>query len=99
MYVDLDLDLPALQALADRTSPVAVAVASFGGWGPWVEGGAWLTIDDTAVDWILRDVDRVAAQVARAAAASSPSTRARLPVGPRLAAACASTSALLDSCA
>ena len=66
MYVDLDVDLAGLQALADRTSPVACDVAGFGGWGPWVEGGAWLTVDDTAVDWILRDVDRVAAQVARA---------------------------------
>jgi hypothetical protein len=30
-----------------------------GEWGPWVDGGAWLTIDATAVDWIYRDLDRV----------------------------------------
>lgn len=26
---------------------------------PWVDGGAWLTIDDVQVDWIYRDLDRV----------------------------------------
>lgn len=30
-----------------------------GEWGPWVDGGAWLTVDGAAVDWIYRDVDRV----------------------------------------
>jgi len=30
-----------------------------GGWGPWVDGGGWLTIDSTPVDWIYRDLDRV----------------------------------------
>lgn len=39
---------------------------SAGGWGPWVDGGAWLAIDGTPVDWILRDVKRVDEQCARA---------------------------------
>lgn len=30
-----------------------------GEWGPWVNGGAWLRVDGVAVDWILRDLDRV----------------------------------------
>lgn len=30
-----------------------------GGWGPWVDGGGWLTIDGCAVDLIYRDLDRV----------------------------------------
>jgi predicted nucleotidyltransferase len=30
-----------------------------GGWGPWVDGGGWLTIDSTPVDWIYRDLGRV----------------------------------------
>ena len=34
-----------------------------GAWGPWVDGGAWLRIDDTAVDWIYRNVDRVRVRV------------------------------------
>jgi hypothetical protein len=66
VYVDRDVDLASLQALADRRSSAPVVVSGFGGWGPWVEGGAWLTVDGTAVDWILRDVDRVSDQVARA---------------------------------
>ncbi|MFB7464079.1 DUF4037 domain-containing protein [Streptomyces sp. NPDC056224] len=49
------LDLAALGALAGP----GVEVAGPGGWGPWVDGGAWLTVDGVAVDWILRDADRV----------------------------------------
>ena len=30
-----------------------------GAWGPWVDGGGWLSIDGMAVDWIYRDLDRV----------------------------------------
>jgi hypothetical protein len=30
-----------------------------GEWGRWVDGGGWLHIDGTAVDWLYRDLDRV----------------------------------------
>ncbi|WP_256104534.1 nucleotidyltransferase domain-containing protein [Streptomyces sp. ODS05-4] len=57
VYYREPLDLAALRALAGPDTEVAGP----GGWGPWVNGGAWLTTDDgTAVDWILRDLDRVA---------------------------------------
>jgi hypothetical protein len=36
-------------------------VTAPGAWGPWVDGGAWLRIDGTAVDWLYRDLDRVRA--------------------------------------
>ncbi|MGW1776393.1 nucleotidyltransferase domain-containing protein [Streptomyces sp. NPDC002104] len=49
------LDLAALGELAGPD----VEVAGPGGWGPWVNGGAWLRVDGVAVDWILRDLDRV----------------------------------------
>ncbi|MER6980384.1 nucleotidyltransferase domain-containing protein [Streptomyces carpinensis] len=49
------LDVDALRVLAGPT----VEVAGPGGWGPWVNGGAWLRVDGVAVDWILRDLDRV----------------------------------------
>ncbi|MEV6977601.1 nucleotidyltransferase domain-containing protein [Kitasatospora sp. NPDC093806] len=50
----LDLD-----ALRESAGP-GVEVAGPGGWGPWVNGGAWLTVDGLGqVDWILRDLDRV----------------------------------------
>ncbi|MFD7583973.1 nucleotidyltransferase domain-containing protein [Kitasatospora sp. NPDC059811] len=55
VYYRGGLDLAALRALAGPE----VEVAGPGGWGPWVNGGAWLQVDGVAVDWILRDVDRV----------------------------------------
>ncbi|MCX5215199.1 nucleotidyltransferase domain-containing protein [Kitasatospora sp. NBC_00240] len=55
VYYRGELDLAALRALAGPE----VDVAAPGGWGPWVNGGAWLRVDGVAVDWILRDLDRV----------------------------------------
>ncbi|MFB4420573.1 nucleotidyltransferase domain-containing protein [Streptomyces sp. QL37] len=52
-------DLEALTALASEVQGAPADVAGPGGWGPWVNGGAWLTVDGVAVDWILRDLDRV----------------------------------------
>ncbi|RDG39371.1 nucleotidyltransferase domain-containing protein [Streptomyces corynorhini] len=53
-------DVRALTALAaEVTGGGPVEVAGPGGWGPWVNGGAWLTVNGVAVDWILRDLDRV----------------------------------------
>ncbi|MFI6120937.1 nucleotidyltransferase domain-containing protein [Streptomyces sp. NPDC051064] len=52
-------DLDALTALASEVQGAPADVAGPGGWGPWVNGGAWLTVDGVAVDWILRDLDRV----------------------------------------
>ncbi|WP_380158992.1 nucleotidyltransferase domain-containing protein [Kineococcus sp. R86509] len=54
------LDVAALQRLADEFSQTPTGVTEPGGWGVWVDGGAWLRVDGTAVDWIYRDVDRVA---------------------------------------
>ena len=34
-------------------------VTRLGAWGPWVDGGAWLTIADVPVDGIYRDLERV----------------------------------------
>jgi predicted nucleotidyltransferase len=34
-------------------------VTSFGEWGPWVNGGAWLRIHGLKVDWLYRDLERV----------------------------------------
>ncbi|MGW3658949.1 nucleotidyltransferase family protein [Streptomyces sp. NPDC005151] len=59
VYYRGTLDLVALTALASQAQRSPVEVAGPGGWGPWVNGGAWLRVDGTAVDWILRDLDRV----------------------------------------
>ncbi len=63
LYYDRQrLDLQGLRRLARAWTGDDVDVAGPGGWGPWVDGGAWLSVDGTAVDWILRDVGRVAEQ-------------------------------------
>ncbi|WP_443064298.1 nucleotidyltransferase domain-containing protein [Streptomyces sp. NBC_00525] len=52
-------DVAALAAPAAAFQGSPVEVAGPGGWGPWVDGGAWLRVDGVQVDWILRDLDRV----------------------------------------
>ncbi|MFD3454641.1 nucleotidyltransferase domain-containing protein [Streptomyces sp. NPDC058691] len=52
-------DTAALAALAEEATGAPVEVAGPGGWGPWVNGGAWLDVGGARVDWILRDLDRV----------------------------------------
>lgn len=59
LYVRGDLDVMALRALAVQEAGEQASVTAPGGWGPWVNGGGWLTIDDWRVDWIYRDLDRV----------------------------------------
>lgn len=68
LYYDADeLDVAALSTVAyDQSDGDEVVLAGPGSWGPWVDGGAWLTVDGTAVDWILRDVVRVRQECHRA---------------------------------
>lgn len=67
LYYDTSgLDLAALREAAATIVGAPVEVAGPGGWGPWVDGGAWLTVDGTPVDLILRDIDRVREQRDRA---------------------------------
>jgi predicted nucleotidyltransferase len=55
------LDLPALDRVAaeldDRHQPGIVT--SLGEWGPWINGGGWLTIGAQHVDFLYRDLSRV----------------------------------------
>lgn len=60
LYYRGPLDVDALQALAAQVA-TAHDVYRPGEWGPWVDGGGWLTVDGQAVDWIYRDLDRVRA--------------------------------------
>ncbi|MFK3678157.1 nucleotidyltransferase domain-containing protein [Microbacterium sp. NPDC090218] len=66
LYVDADVDRAGLARVASGWTGEPVDVAERGGWGPWVDGGAWLIVDGVPVDLILRDVERVAEQCARA---------------------------------
>jgi len=59
LYYRGDIDVAALRGLAAARSDAAVEITQPGGWGPWVNGGGWLTIRGERVDWIYRDLDRV----------------------------------------
>jgi predicted nucleotidyltransferase len=59
LYYRGDLDIPALRSLAQEITGRATDVTEPGGWGPWVNGGGWLTVEGWRVDWIYRDLDRV----------------------------------------
>ncbi len=48
-----------LQALARDLAGPTAEVSAPGAWGPWVDGGGWLSIAGAAVDWIYRDLARV----------------------------------------
>lgn len=70
---DSDLDLgiyyhpdrpPSIKALRAVAAQIddrhtGDAVTDFGGWGPWINGGAWLRVEGQKVDWLYRDLTRV----------------------------------------
>lgn len=55
------LDIAALRlavaTLDDRGT--AAEITEIGGWGPWINGGGWLTISGVRVDLLYRDLARV----------------------------------------
>ncbi|MFE6458415.1 nucleotidyltransferase domain-containing protein [Streptomyces cinereoruber] len=59
LYYRRPLDTDALRRLAAELTGGPVEVTEPGGWGPWVDGGGWLTVDGHHVDWLYRDLDRV----------------------------------------
>jgi predicted nucleotidyltransferase len=61
VYYRPPLDVATLGALARELAGPGAQVTAPGEWGPWVDGGSWLRIDDVPVDWIYRDLDRVLA--------------------------------------
>ena len=68
---DLDIGIyyrrsarPPLDALRDVAAELDPdggrdAVTDYGEWGPWIDGGAWLTVEGVRVDWLYRDLDHV----------------------------------------
>ncbi|MCP5056005.1 MAG: nucleotidyltransferase domain-containing protein [bacterium] len=58
------LDVAGLRAFANELDPKgASSVTEPGGWGPWMDGGAWLRVDGERVDWIYRDLDRLSREI------------------------------------
>lgn len=66
LYTGAEVDREALAAVARRWTGEPVTIAPRGGWGAWVDSGAWLVVGGVPVDLILRDVSRVAEQCRRA---------------------------------
>ncbi|MFI5932900.1 nucleotidyltransferase domain-containing protein [Actinoplanes sp. NPDC051494] len=59
IYYGGTLDVDALNALAREFGGPSARVTAPGEWGPWVDGGGWLTVDARPVDWLYRDLARV----------------------------------------
>lgn len=57
------LDLIALERLANEIDDQhrTDLVTEIGGWGPWINGGGWLTVKTLPVDFLYRDLDLVCA--------------------------------------
>jgi predicted nucleotidyltransferase len=53
------------EAVNDTAGPV---VTDFYGWGPWVNGGAWLTIGGQRVDFLYRNLEQLERVIAEAEA-------------------------------
>jgi len=51
--------LAAAKAVADN--PAAASVTPIGEWGPWIVGGAWLSVEGHKVDLLYRNADAVEA--------------------------------------
>lgn len=61
--------IPSLRELAEAVNDTAnPVVTDFYGWGPWVNGGAWLTIGGQRVDFIYRSLEQVERVIAEAEA-------------------------------
>ena len=56
--LDVDQLRAAVTGLVD--DPTAAHVTPVGEWGPWIVGGAWLTIGGRKVDLLYRSIDEVA---------------------------------------
>ncbi|GIP39308.1 hypothetical protein J31TS4_25880 [Paenibacillus sp. J31TS4] len=64
IYYDPHIGLD-LQALREASACLddarrADAVTEPGEWGPWINGGGWLTVDGRPMDWLYRDLNKVA---------------------------------------
>ena len=61
------IDLAVLQTVIEEVNDTLDVVPTpIGGWGPWVNGGAWLRIDGHPVDLLYRSIDRYEATIENA---------------------------------
>jgi hypothetical protein len=58
------LDVGHIRSIASRINDAPhPTVTDLGGWGTWVNGGAWLTIQGQRVDFLYRDIDFVSSTI------------------------------------
>lgn len=60
----LDLDGLACAAAEFDDEHRQDLVTGIGGWGPWINGGGWLTVNQVAVDFLYRDLEKVSRVIA-----------------------------------
>ena len=61
--------IQSIRELAENVNDTAgPVVTDFYGWGPWVNGGAWLTIDGQRLDFIYRSLEHLERVIAEAEA-------------------------------
>jgi hypothetical protein len=59
------IDVGALgKAIATLPGPTTSTVTAIGEWGPWINGGAWLTVEGARVDLLYRDMAKVRGAIA-----------------------------------
>ncbi len=56
-------DHAALTRAVATLDDAGATVTPIGGWGPWIDGGGWLTIDGARVDLLYRNLERVRAVI------------------------------------
>ncbi len=59
------LDLESLSRIATELDDThrSNIITKVGEWGPWINGGGWLNVDGIAVDFLLRDLDKVSSVI------------------------------------
>jgi hypothetical protein len=61
IYYDavMPLDMAGLRVAVAALDDRGAEITEIGGWGPWINGGGWLTISGMRVDLLYRDLARV----------------------------------------
>jgi len=59
VYYRRPLDVAGVQRVAEEFAGVPTQVSAPGAWGPWVDGGAWISVQGVPVDLIYRELERV----------------------------------------
>lgn len=62
IYYESSLDIEALNKIATKLDDEnrENLITQIGEWGEWINGGGWLVIDGYHVDFIFRDINKVA---------------------------------------